>query len=133
MKEILRKIILNFFCLFLLAELTQSLSYSKSFLVLLSAALCLTLFNLLIKPLLNMLLLPINLLTLGAFRWIINVAVLYLVTVFVKGFEIKRFTYPGLTTSGFVIPPITLTFFWSLVLISFLIEFLYGLVSWVFK
>lgn len=133
MKELLRKVILNFFCLFLISELTKSISYAGSFFVLLSAAVCLTLFNLIIKPLLNMLLLPINLLTLGAFRWIINVVVLFLVTVFVTGFKINSFIFPGISIAGFVVPKISFTFFWSLILVSFLIEVFYSAVNWVFN
>jgi len=93
----------------------------------------LSIFNLLIKPLLNLLLLPVNLLTLGAFRWVVNVVTLFLVTLFVPGFRITNFSFVGLSFSGFVIPAFNLSFFWSLILVSFLIEILFGFINWIFK
>ncbi|NCN59271.1 hypothetical protein COT03_00515 [Candidatus Shapirobacteria bacterium CG07_land_8_20_14_0_80_39_18] len=133
MKNFLRHIFINFFCLFLIAKAIGAISFSENSLILISAAICLTLFNLLIKPVLNLLLLPINMLTLGAFRWVTNVLVLYLVTLFVGGFKILMFTFPGLSTAGFVIPAIHFSFFWSLVLVSFLIEIIESVLGWIFK
>ena len=133
MKAFIRNIFVNFFCLFLIAKLFSAISYSDNFVTLFWAAACLTAFNLLIKPILNLLLMPINLLTLGAFRWIVNVVVLFLVTLFVTNFKITNFSFSGLTISGFVIPQIHFTFFWSLVLVSFLIEALNAFLNWIFK
>lgn len=133
MKGFLRNIFINFFCLFLIAKAIAAVSYSESFLTLLWAATCLTFFNLLIKPVLNLLLLPINMLTLGAFRWVTNVLVLYSVTLFVKGFKILVFTSPGLSFAGFITPPFHFTFFWSLILVSFLNEILNLALNWIFK
>lgn len=133
MKSLLRNIFINFLCLFSVSEFTKSINYSHDYVILFSAAFYLTVFNLLIKPLLNLLLLPINLITLGAFRWIINVLVLLLVTLFVPGFKITGFAFPGLSLSGFVIPPISLSFIWSMVLVSFLIELSSSIINWIFK
>lgn len=133
MKSFARNIFINFFCLFLISKLTEAIFFSNNFLTLLWAAVCLTIFNLLIKPLLNLLLMPINLLTLGAFRWVVNVLVLYLVTLFVRGFKISGFVFRGITLAGFVIPQIPFTFFWSLILVSFLIEIFNFFLNWIFK
>lgn len=133
MKTFLRNIFLNFLSLLLISKLTSAINFADNFVILFWAALCLTLFNLLIKPLLNLLMTPINLLTLGAFRWVINVIVLFLVTIFVPGFKIVGFSFNGLSLSGFVIPSFHLSFFWSLVLVSFIVEVISGMFSWLLK
>ncbi len=133
MKSLFRNIFLNFLSLLLISKLTLAINFSENFVILFWAALCLTLFNLLIKPLLNLLMTPINLLTLGAFRWVINVVVLFLVTIFVPGFKIVSFNFNGLSLSGFVIPSFHLTFFWSLVLVSFIVEIINSLFLWLLK
>jgi len=132
MKSFLRRILINFLAFFLIAKLTGGINFQENYLILFSAAFFLTILNLLVKPLLNLLLMPINLLTLGAFRWVVNVVVLFLVTLFVAEFKISGFVFPGLTFAGFVIPSINFSFFWALILISFLVEIFYGFIAWIF-
>ena len=52
---------------------------------------CLTLFNMFIKPILNILTLPINLVTLGLFSLVINGALFWYLGTFVKGFSVVSF------------------------------------------
>lgn len=133
MKSLFRSVFINFFTLFLIASTTGSIYYAKSFMVLFYSALSLSIFNLIVKPILNLLLMPINLLTLGASKWLINVMVLYLVTIFVTDFKILSFNFPGMTFSGFTVPPVSLAFFWTLFLVSFLIEVISGFIYWLIK
>lgn len=133
MKGFLRNIFINFLTLLLIAKLTQAVNFSENYLVLVWSAFFLTILNLLVKPLLNLLLMPINLLTLGAFRWVINVVVLLMVTVIVTDFKIVGFTFPGGTFSGFVIPKMVFPFFWSLFLVSFLLEVVGMAINWLLR
>lgn len=133
MKSFIKSVLINFISLFFISQTVGGINYSQKALVLFWASLYLSVFNLIIKPLLNLLLMPINLITLGAFRWIVNVIVLFLVTFFVSDFRIVGVSFPGLTFSGFVIPPVNLSFFWSLILLSFAIEAIYSIFSWLIK
>lgn len=133
MKGFLRTILINFFTLFLISKFVGGVEFSESFIILFWAALFLTLLNLLVKPILNMILMPINLLTLGAFRWVVNLIVLLLVTLFVSGFKILPINFAGIAYGGFSIPNFYLTFFWALFLVSFLIEIISGAIYWLIK
>jgi putative membrane protein len=62
-----------------------------SFLTALAVVVVLTLLNLLVKPLIQLLTLPINILTLGLFSFIINALILWLAAYLVKGFSIDSF------------------------------------------
>ena len=55
------------------------------------AAALLGLINVFIKPILIIFTLPLNILTLGLFTFIINALLLELVAYFVKGFEVQSF------------------------------------------
>lgn len=132
MKNFLRSTVINFLALFLAARVTGAVIYDENYLVLVWAALFLTILNLLIKPILNLLLSPINFLTIGAFKWVVNSIVLFLVMIIVSDFKIVGFVFPGLTFAGFVVPRINFTFFWALILISLAIELFVGLINWVF-
>ncbi len=53
---------------------------------------CLTLFNMIIKPIINILTLPINILTLGLFSLVINGALFWYLGTLIKGFSVATFT-----------------------------------------
>jgi uncharacterized membrane protein YvlD (DUF360 family) len=88
--------------------------------------------NLALKPLIRLLLLPINLITLGAFRWVANVFSLYLVTMLVPYLEIVDFQFPGFSYQGFIIPSMFLGTFVVLLISSFLISFINTFLFWLF-
>lgn len=62
------------------------------------ASLVLGLINLVVRPIVRLLALPITLLTLGLFGWIINALMLWLVSAIVPGFHIQGFI-PALEAS----------------------------------
>lgn len=55
------------------------------------AALVLGLVNALVRPIILVLTLPVNILTLGLFTFVVNAFMLYLVSTVVKGFEVNGF------------------------------------------
>ena len=65
--------------------------YFENFYAALITALVLGVINALIKPLIIILTLPINILTLGLFTLVINAALFWLVSTFVKGFYLSGF------------------------------------------
>jgi len=83
--------ILNTLILILVAKLTPGIEFT-SFWAALIASLVLGLLNALIKPLIILLTLPINILTLGLFTLIINALMFWLASSIVRGFEITNFT-----------------------------------------
>lgn len=52
---------------------------------------CLTLFNMVIKPIINILTLPINIITLGLFSLVINGALFWYLGTLIEGFQVKTF------------------------------------------
>lgn len=89
-------------------------------------------FNFVLSPIIKLLLLPINLLTLGLLRWVTNVLVLYLFDLVYDGINISSFSYPGLQTSWLTLPPGYLGLFWVLVLTSLIMSLTYSLLSMLF-
>jgi len=63
----------------------------ESFYTALVVALVLGLLNLVVKPLIILLTLPLNILTLGLFTLVINAGLFWLVSTFVKGFYVDGF------------------------------------------
>ncbi len=108
MKNILRPIIITILSVALLAYFIPQISVANT-MTLIMAGVVIALLNLTVRPLLKILFLPINLLTLGIFNWLINIALLYLALWLVPGFVIHEMTIFGWQLSQF----------WSLVFFSF--------------
>lgn len=96
------------------------------------ASLVFVVFSAVMKPVIKLLLLPINLLTLGLFRWVSGVLVLYLFDLVYDALSITAFTYPGLNSSLISLPPTYLPLFWVLVLTSLVMSLTYAIINSLF-
>ena len=83
--------IVNTLAVMAAAYFVPGISYGKSFVTLILAALVLGVLNTLLKPILVKLSLPFLLVTAGLFYFIINAGLLFLVSYLVKDFEVDGF------------------------------------------
>ena len=132
MKTLLRRLLLYSLVIFTAALILPGLSYSNDPEVLALAASTLVLVNLLVRPLVKLITLPINFFTLGVFSWLINVLMLLLVTKLIPGFSVSAFALSGFKYGSLVVPSIEVPLFWSYVLASFTISFLMSLFERIF-
>lgn len=109
MKTLLRNTGINAFALFLLPIIVPGVVIEGGLLTLLFGGLLLTLLLFVIKPLLDILSFPLNLVTMGLFSIVTNAIILYLLTIFVSGIIIRPFTYPASTFFGFSTPEVALS------------------------
>ena len=123
MKSIIKSYLISTVTLYVVDLLFKGMTINGNFNLLLIAGGALTLVTFIVKPLINLLLLPFNLITLGFFRWISSAVVLYLVTLLVPGFKILSFTFTGLTTKLIEIPAFNLTGVLAFIAFSFAISF----------
>lgn len=133
MKKLIRHYVINTVTLYLISMLTEGIILEKGIESLLLAGVGITLVYMLIKPLINLLLLPINLITFGLFRWVSSALALYLVTLVVPGFKITRFLLAGFSTRWIDIPTISLGGILSFVAFSLLISLLSSFLLWLVK
>ena len=133
MKTLLRHFLINIVALWIVAQLFSGMTFARNYETLAVTAAVLGLVHLLVKPILNIFLLPLNLLTLGMFRWLVNVASLYLVTLLVSGFSVYAFNFSGFSYSGFYLPAFAVTGFMALVLTSFVLSLISSFFYWLAK
>src|SRR4051812_37597704 len=88
--KILLKILLIAFSIMALPGFIPGISVSGFYYALL-ASLALGLVNVLIKPIVKLVTLPVNMITLGLFGLVINAVLLWLVASFVPGFAVVSF------------------------------------------
>ena len=111
MKSLFMRFLQTILAIALLAYLIPTIKYTDV-ITLVVAGVVLSLLQMIAKPILKVLFLPVNIVTLGLFSWVINVFILWLATALVPGFDIKPTLFMG----------IQLGQFGTLVLMSFLLS-----------
>ena len=130
MKTLLRYFLINFVSLYLTTTLLPGLQFTGGVKSLALGALTFMLINFLLVPLLKILFLPLNLLTVGLFAWLVNVLALYALTTIVSDFVLTPYYFPGTNLAGISIPATELTTFWVAVLASLIIGIITHFLQW---
>lgn len=117
----------NTFSLWFTSQILPTIILPKGWQPLLTAGLVLTILSTLVAPLVKILLIPINFMTLGFLSPLVHVIILYLLTVLMPEIVIVPWIFPGGSYGGFVVPPVHLTFPFALILTSLVIAFFTGL------
>jgi len=133
MRKLLFRILGTALSFYLTSYLVAGFELSQSWQTYLLASFIFVIFNWIASPIIKLLLLPINLLTLGLFRWIANVIVLYIFDLLYAGLTISAYTFSGFSSSLISLPPMHLSLFWVLVLSSFLISLSFSVFSSLFS
>ncbi|HYD35866.1 MAG TPA: phage holin family protein [Vitreimonas sp.] len=104
----------------ILAWLLPTISYFD-WITLILASIVLTLLQNVVRPILSLLFLPINIVTLGFFSLVLNVSMIWLATYLVPGFRVEPMIVFG----------VELNYFFSLLLTSFLLGLTQSLVGFI--
>jgi putative membrane protein len=129
-KSLLRYFLINLISLYITTQYIRGLSYTGGIKSLVLGGFVFMLINFLLVPLLKVLFLPLNLLTVGLFAWLINVLALYALTSIVSDFVLAPFYFPPAHILGISTPGFDLTAFWVAVLASFLIGIITHFLQW---
>ena len=133
MKTIIRNIAIYTFALFLLPKIIPGVQLTGGLWTLFVGGLVLALMFLVLKPVLGIISLPVNILTLGLFSVLTNTFILYLLTILVTGVSVSHFSYPGFKALGFVIPSIQFNTFFAYVYTAFVLSFIDTFLTWLMK
>lgn len=86
-----------------------------------------------LKPVLGIITLPLNFITLGTFSFFINVIILYLLTVLISNISINSFEFSGLKYAGFIVPKVFVNKFFAFVIASFFLSIIFTFLTWLIK
>jgi putative membrane protein len=129
-KSILRKIIFFDVALFLTAGAMDGVKISGGLTTYIIGGVVSSLLFMIVKPILGIITLPLNIITLGMFSFLINAIILYLLTVLVPAISVVGFRFKGLSFLGFVAPQISINIFFAFVIASTLISLILGFLKW---
>lgn len=133
MKKVLRHFVIDTVSLYLASSMVSGLVFEQGIQTIFLAGIGLTIVSLIAKPVINVLMLPINLITFGLFRWVASAIALYLVTLVVPGFKIVKFFFGGFTSVWFDLPIISLSGLLAVICFSLLLSLIAGFIYWLVK
>ena len=133
MKTILRSVGIFLLALYFIPQIVPGFTIDGGFPTLLIGAVILAAMFLVLKPILNIISFPINLLTLGLFSIITNTLILYLLTILVPDITVQPFTYPKAHFSGFITPVIPFDTFFSYTYSAFILSCINSGIRWLIK
>jgi len=113
--------------------LSGIVTFSGGLKTLFLASLAIIIINLVVKPVINLLLLPLHLVTLGFSRWIANLGVLYLITLFVPNLTIHPFTSSQISLPFIIIPSFGFSVFGAFLFSAFITASVFNLLYWLFQ
>ncbi|MBI2613331.1 MAG: phage holin family protein [Candidatus Levybacteria bacterium] len=133
MKSIVRRIVFYAVGLFLTGQILQGLQVSGGLQTYIVGGIVLSALFMIVKPVLSIVTLPLNIITLGLFSFLINAIILYLLTVFVVDISITAFEFQGFTLAGFVVPKFHVNNFFAFIFTSVVLSLIVGFLRWLTK
>ncbi|MBI4084429.1 MAG: phage holin family protein [Candidatus Levybacteria bacterium] len=133
MKWLLRNTAFYAFALFLLPFIVSGVHIAGGLTTFLIGGFVLTIMLLIIKPIINIISLPLNIITLGLFSALTNVVILYLLTVLVPNITVSPYVFDGTTYAGFHIPRVSLNLFFAYTVAAVVLSAIIGCITWLTK
>lgn len=133
MRTLLKHFLIDTVTLYLISQAVIGITFAQGTYTLFLAGFVLMLATMIVKPILNILLLPLNLITFGLFKWVTYAITLYLVTLVVPGFTLGQFIFKGFSSYWFAVPGISLYGILAFIAFSFVISTVSSLLYWIFK
>lgn len=133
MKAILRNVLLYAFALFIASILFDGLVLHGGLRTLIVGGILLSIGYKIIKPVLSIISLPFNMISLGLFSTLILAFILFLITLIYPPIEVVPFTFSGLSFWGIEVKRFYVSLLLSYVLISVTIYLITKLINWLFS
>lgn len=133
MKGLIRNTTVNSLSLYFLALGLDGVKIEGGAFIYILGGLILSIMLVTIKPILNLISLPLNLITLGLFSFFINAIILYLLTVFLPNISITSFTFNGFSFAGFIVPKIYFNTLMAFVASASILSIIHSYFDWLLK
>lgn len=131
MRDWLKQSLLTSIALYIVQAVYPGLVIGTQLSALLWAGLVFTLLNFLAKPIIKLILLPLNLLTLGLLSWLSQVIVLVIAVKILPEIQVLAVSIPAWSQSGFSLPEFQLNLTLSYIIASLSLSLIYKLLDWI--
>lgn len=133
MKSLIRNIAIYSFSLYLSTLILNGIRVTGGVTGYIFAGIVLYILFLILKPILSILSLPLNIITLGAFSFVVNAIILYLLTIFFTDVSVGAFLYKGFSFAGFIVPKFSVNTFFAFIFASLVLSVIISVLKWIIK
>ncbi|HVZ11790.1 MAG TPA: phage holin family protein [Patescibacteria group bacterium] len=133
MRQLFSKFALSALSLFLVSLFLSGIKISGGFVNYVIAGALLAVLSTIMDPIVKVITLPFNLLTLGLLSFLTTLVSLFALTILFQNVTVASFTFPGFDLLGITVGHIHFSLFLSFVVISATIYFLDRFLVWLFK
>ncbi|MGH7246324.1 MAG: phage holin family protein [Candidatus Levyibacteriota bacterium] len=130
MKTFFRNMLFYSTILFFVSQIFSGLIVFGGVASYLLGGVALTVLSFLLKPILQILSFPLNIITFGIFSFFTNAVILYVLTVFIPQIRVSAFTFTGLRFAGFVVPRVHFNTFFAYVVVALAIYGFFSFLKW---
>lgn len=130
MKSILRHIIFYSISLYIVSQLFSGLKITGGIQTIFISGALFTGLSMVLGPILKIITLPLTIVTLGLFSFVINAIILYILTIIISDVHVSAFIIEKVRYDHFVIPTIHVNIILAFVFLSAIISALVGLLTW---
>lgn len=132
MIKVIKKYILVALCLHFLTLIVPAFRINGPWYDIFYSSFILTILLIIIKPVLNLIMLPLNILTLNLSGWILNILIFYLWTHLAPNISISAWKFQGTELGIVSLSPMDFSYFPTLIIISILFILLLQFADWLF-
>lgn len=133
MRWILRQLLFHLAALLATQVIIPGFSIGSSYQSIGLATLALSAINVFVKPIVKILFLPLNIITLNLFSVVINIGVIVALTKLVSTVTISSWQFKGFSAYGFVVPSFEFTVIYTYIIVSILITLAVTFLNWLTK
>lgn len=131
MKSILKHTTFNAIALYFTSIFITGVVITGNIITYIIAGLILTGLFKIFKPILNILSLPLNMVTLGLFSFFVNTILLYILTIILPSVRVIPFTYDGFNFAGFIVPVMHFGSFTSVIAAAIILSVIIAYFEWI--
>lgn len=132
MKGFVQEIAINSVALFVTTNIFTGLNISGGFWGIFTAAVLISIGFRILKPVINLITLPLNVITFGLFQLLVIAFIVFLITLIYPQMQISAFQFSGLQIYGISISPFFVSLFLSYIIISGTIYLVNKSLFWLF-
>lgn len=131
MKYLLKKYLIIVLSLYTLTQLVNAITITGGWKTFFYAGLLFSILTYIIKPLVNILLLPLNILTLNMISWVVNIVTFIIWTVLIPQVHIDNWIFPGLNIGVAVLTTARIDTIYVYVIGGIIFTLLFRFYNWV--
>lgn len=133
MRYLIKKYIINTISIYTVSQIISSIVLQVGGLSLLYTSLILSILLLLVKPIINLIMFPINLITLNLTTWLINIIIVYIWIILVPGIVINPWQFNGINLGLLILSPMIFSRWQVIILTGILLTLIIRFLNWIFK